>query len=256
MLISRGRTLRQEPICQISRRAGPAPSSGAFAGLLDRPYLILILTVAFWGGNVVAGKAAVGHIDPYALIMLRWAGAFIARPAVRARSRSARDWPVVSRQWWLYLFYGAVGFTTFNVLVYVAAYYTSGINIALDQVAINIFVMIGNFVFFRTRVRPLQLRRRRHHHRRGRGDRNAWRPRAGCWRSTSTSATLLVLLACLAYATYSLALRWRPATHWLSFLSRASPARSSAALVFQTRLRRRLRRLLCSAFPASRRSAG
>ena len=139
----------------MSQPPGPH-QNGRFQGLLSQPYLILALTTLFWGGNVVAGKAAVGNVDPYTLITLRWAGAFLAiLPFAIGPLR--RDWPALRQNWWLYLFYGAVGFTTFNVLVYVAAYFTSGVNNALDQVAINIFVMLGNFVLFRTRVRALQI---------------------------------------------------------------------------------------------------
>jgi hypothetical protein len=49
----------------------------------------------------------------------------------------------------LLLFYGALGYTTFNILLYVSVYFTSGVNASIEQVAINIFVMIGNFVVFR-----------------------------------------------------------------------------------------------------------
>jgi len=213
----------------------PTPEeSGPLHGLLSRPYLILALTTLFWGGNVVAGKAAIGHVDPYTLITLRWVGAFLAiLPFALAPIR--RDWPVLREKWWLYLFYGAVGFTTFNVLVYVAAYFTSGVNNALDQVAINILVMLGNFVLFRTRVRAMQL--------------------VGVAITivgvavTATHGNLLrilsldvnfgdalVLLACVAYAAYSIALRWRPTTHWMSFLVASFAGAIVGALVFQATL--------------------
>lgn len=214
----------------MPNRTGPSPS-GRLQSALSQPYLILVLTTLFWGGNVVAGKAAVGHIDPYALIILRWAGALIIiLPFATAPLR--RDWPALREKWWLYLFYGAVGFTTFNVLVYVAAYFTSGVNNALDQVAVNIFVMLGNFVLFRTRVRVLQL--------------------AGVALTilgvavTATHGELsrilaldvnvgdaLVILACLAYAAYSIALRWKPYTHWISFLVAAVIGAILGALFFQ-----------------------
>jgi drug/metabolite transporter (DMT)-like permease len=213
----------------------PSPhENGPSQGFLSRPYLILTLTTLFWGGNVVAGKAAVGHVDPYALITLRWLGAFLAiLPFALGPVR--RDWPVLRDKWWLYLFYGAVGFTTFNVFVYVAAYFTSGVNNALDQVAINIFVMLGNFVLFRTRVRALQI--------------------VGVLITivgvavTATHGDLtrilsldvnfgdvLVILACVAYAAYSIALRWRPATHWMSFLVASFAGAIVGALVFQATL--------------------
>ena len=217
----------------MSHSPGP-PQNGRLHSLLSQPYLILTLTTLFWGGNVVAGKAAVGNVDPYTLITLRWAGAFLAILPFAIRPLR-RDWPALRQNWWLYLFYGAVGFTTFNVLVYVAAYFTSGVNNALDQVAINIFVMLFNFVLFRTRVRALQL--------------------TGVAITivgvavTATHGDLarilaldinfgdaLVILASVAYAAYSIALRWRPATHWMSFLAASFLGAIIGAIVFQATL--------------------
>ncbi len=202
--------------------------------LLDRPYLILLLTVAFWGGNSVAGKAAVGNVDPYVLIVLRWLGAFLIILPFALRTLRP-DLPSIMAKWPLFLFYGAVGFTTFNVLLYVAAHFTSGVNLSLDQVAINIFVMAGNFAFFHTRVRPLQL--------------------VGVLITivgvavTATHGELdrllaldvnfgdfLVILACLAYAVYSLLLRYRPATNWMSFLFATVFIALIASVVFQALL--------------------
>jgi drug/metabolite transporter (DMT)-like permease len=187
-----------------------------FAAMMNRPYLILVLTTLFWGGNVVAGKLAVGHIDPHALMILRWTGALLAvLPFAVGPLR--RDWPAIRGNWLLLLFYGAVGFATFNVFVYMAAHLTSGVNIAIEQVAVNIFVMMLSFAIFRINVRALQL--------------------VGVVLTiigvaiTATHGQLarlltldvnlgdaFVILACLAYAIYSITLRYRPATHWLSFL--------------------------------------
>src|SRR5882724_3030768 len=124
--------------------------------LMRQPYTLLVLCNLFWGGNVVAGRAAVGNIDPYALMVLRWIGALLLLLPF-AITPLRRDWPTIRAKWWLYLFYGVVGYATFNMLVYIAAHFTSGINNAIDQVTINILVMLFNFVLFRTRVRALQL---------------------------------------------------------------------------------------------------
>jgi drug/metabolite transporter (DMT)-like permease len=194
------------------------------------PYLLLVLCNLFWGGNVVAGKAAVGNIDPYALMVLRWAGALIlVLPFATKPLR--RDWPVLRARWWLYLFYGAVGYANFNDLCYIAAYFTSGVNIGLDQVTINIFVMVFNFVLFRTRVRALQL--------------VGVALTIGGVALTATHGELgrilaldinfgdlLVLLASVAYAVYSIGLRWRPQTDWRSFLVATFLGATLASLVF------------------------
>lgn len=210
------------------------PHGGISTWLLDRPILILTLTAAFWGGNVIAGKLAVGHIDPYGLTILRWVGAFLAVlpfaiPGIK------RDWPVLKANLPLLLLYGALGYCSFNMLMYVAAYYTSGVNISIEQVAINIFVMLGNFLIFRVRVRMVQL--------------------FGVVLTiigvalTATHGDLgrimeldinfgdgLVLLACLAYAIYSLILRYRPPLGWLSFLAATFLGAILAALAYQATL--------------------
>jgi drug/metabolite transporter (DMT)-like permease len=207
---------------------------GISAWLLDRPILILTMTSAFWGGNLVAGKLAVGHIDPYALTLLRWVGALLvvlpfAIPGLK------RDRAALISNLPLLLLYGALGYTTFNVLMYVAAYFTSGVNASIEQVAINIFVMLGNFIIFRVRVRAIQL--------------------LGVALTiigvalTATHGDLgrimeldinfgdaLVLLACLAYAVYSLILRYRPPLGWLSFLVATFCGAILAAIAYQLAL--------------------
>lgn len=204
--------------------------TGAFGALMSRPYVLLILCNLFWGGNVVAGKAAVGNIDPYALMVVRWAGAvLLVLPFAIAPMR--RDWPTTRARWWLYLFYGAVGYATFNALCYIAAYYTTGFNVGLDQVTINIFVMALSFLLFRTRVRPLQLV-------------GVAITIAGVALTASHGdltrilaldinfGDLLVILASLAYAIYSITLRWRPQTDWRSFLLATFVGATLASLVF------------------------
>jgi len=198
---------------------------------LRTAYAILTLTTLFWGGNVVAGKLAVGQIEPNTLMILRWTGALlVVLPFAIAPIR--RNWAEIRRRWWLFLFYGAVGFATFNVLVYIAAYHTSGVNAAIEQVTINIFVMLFNFLLFRTRVAGLQL--------------------AGVALTILGVAVtashgdlgrllalevnvgdLLVILASLAYAVYSIALRWKPHTHWLSFFAAAVMGAILASIFYQ-----------------------
>ncbi|MDB5560672.1 MAG: Permease of the drug/metabolite transporter superfamily [Hyphomicrobiales bacterium] len=208
-----------------------AQGTGLLTAVLARPYFMLVLTTLFWGGNVVAGKLAVGNIDPFAFMIFRWSGAFLAVLPFAIKPLR-RDLPVIRKHWILFLFYGAIGMATFNVLLYLSAYYTSGVNAALEQVAINIFTMAGNFVLFRLRVRWLQL--------------------VGVAATilgvalTATHGNLarifmldinlgdaLVLLASLAYAVYSIGLRYRPAVHWMSFIAAVFVAALVASLAFQ-----------------------
>lgn len=208
------------------------PSPGATRGIMDNAYLVLVLTNLFWGGNIVAGKLAVGEVDPYTLMILRWFGAVVLILPFAFRPLR-RTWPIIRRHWALYLFYGAIGFATFNVLTYLAAHLTAGVNIAMEQVMINILVMAFNFIVFRQRVRSLQIA-------------GAALTIVGVMltvthgnpaRLLSLDINLgdgLVMLACLAWAIYSLALRYRPATDWLSFLVVTCLGAAVASLLFQS----------------------
>jgi drug/metabolite transporter (DMT)-like permease len=212
-------------------RHSASPLARAFDAVMSRPYLILVICNLFWGGNTVAGKLAVGHIDAYSLTILRWAGALILVLPFAIRPLG-RDWPVIRTRWWLYLLYGAVGFTSFNMLMYIAAYFTSGVNASLEQVAVNIFVLVLNFALFRLKVRQLQL--------------------VGVALTILGVALIathgdlgrilkldvnlgdaLIILACLVYAAYSIALRWRPQTNWLSFMVATFIGAIIAALAYQ-----------------------
>jgi drug/metabolite transporter (DMT)-like permease len=206
-------------------------STTLLAAVLSRPYFMLVLTTLFWGGNVVAGKLAVGNIDPFAFIIFRWSGALLAVLPFAIKPLK-RDLPIIRKHWMLFLFYGAIGMATFNVLLYLSAYHTSGVNASLEQVAINIFTMAGNFVLFRLRVRWLQLI-----------------GVAATILGVALTAThgnlariflldinlgdVLVLLASLAYAAYSIGLRYRPAVHWMSFIAAVFVGALIASLVFQ-----------------------
>jgi drug/metabolite transporter (DMT)-like permease len=208
-----------------------SPLSRAFDAVMSRPYLILVVCNIFWGGNTVAGKMAVGHIDAYSLTILRWVGALIIVLPFAIRPLK-RDWPTIRTRWWLYLLYGAVGFTSFNMLMYIAAYYTSGVNASLEQVAVNIFVIVLNFALFRLKVKPLQLvgvavtivgvALIATHGELGR-----------ILALDVNLGDLLIIFACFVYASYSIALRWRPQTNWLSFMVATFVGAIIAAFAYQ-----------------------
>lgn len=189
----------------------------AWRGLLGRPYLLLTVTALSWAGNAVASRLAAGHISPMALTALRWLGVvailapFMYRPLLAAA-------PVLLPIWRRILTMGALGFTAFNALMYVAAYHTTAVNIAIFQGSMPVFVLLGGLVAFGTRIRPLQ--------------------------AVGTAVTLagvvavaargdlgvlaqfeffagdvFMLIACAFYAAYTLALRDRPKVPGFVFFS-------------------------------------
>jgi drug/metabolite transporter (DMT)-like permease len=189
---------------------------GISAWFLDQPYLLLALAPLFWGGNVVAAKLVVGEIDPILLLASRCVGAtcFIfpfAWPHLK------RDWPVIRRTWPLLMLYGAVGYAFFNAFLYSGVQYTTAVNSSIEQASLPMLIMGANFLIFRVKAHWLQI--------------------AGVLIAifgvilTATHGdpgrllTLeinagdgLVLLACLTYTAYTLALRFRPDIDLMSFM--------------------------------------
>src|SRR5690606_20713657 len=125
-------------------------------GTSGRAYLLLAFTALCWGGNAVFGRLAVGEVSPMALVTLRWLGAF-ALLLVFAQGRVRRDWPTLRRRLPFVAAMGALGFTVFTGMFYSAAHWTTAVNIGIIQGAIPVFVLIGAFAAYRTRVGWLQV---------------------------------------------------------------------------------------------------
>uniref|UniRef100_A0A9E8CK64 DMT family transporter n=1 Tax=Bosea sp. NBC_00436 TaxID=2969620 RepID=A0A9E8CK64_9HYPH len=118
-------------------------------------YLLMVLTTLMWGGNAVASRLAVGNIPPMMLTSLRWVAVCAILPWL-LRDQLRTHWPALRAHWRLIAVLGTLGFTTFNTLMYLAAYSTSAINIGILQGSIPIFVLLGAFMVFRTKITPMQ----------------------------------------------------------------------------------------------------
>ncbi|GGH12754.1 membrane protein [Alsobacter metallidurans] len=181
-----------------------------------QPYLLLLFTTLFWGGNVVAGKLAAGEVSPMAITFLRW---FISCAALAMFARRAvlSEWRVLAPRWLYIVLMAGVGFTTFNALFYEAATRTTGVNMAIIQGSTPIFVLLGALAFG-VRFGLLQML--------GvlatiagvaltasRGDVEVLKTiafnRGDAW----------LLIASILYAGYTLALRWKPKTSSLVFFT-------------------------------------
>ncbi len=122
----------------------------------SKAYFFLITTTLCWGANTVFAKLAVGEVSPMMLIMWRWLGVVVIA-LVLARAELVRQWPLVRRHLGFLAAMGALGFTAFNALFYSAAHQTTALNMGIVQGTIPVFVMLGSFAAFRTRVNTLQI---------------------------------------------------------------------------------------------------
>lgn len=113
------------------------------------------MTALCWGGNAVFGRLAVGEISPMLLVTCRWLGVLLLI-AVFANRYIRKDWPVLRRHLRFAAAMGALGFTAFNALFYVAAHSTTAVNIGIIQGSIPVIVIIGAYLAYRTPVTPMQ----------------------------------------------------------------------------------------------------
>ena len=202
---------------------------GISARLLDQPYLLLLLAPLFWGGNVIAAKLVVGEIDPFLLLAARCVGATLfilpfAWPYLRA------DWPLIRRYWPRLMAYGALGYALFNVFLYVGLTSTTAVNSAIEQASLPMLIMAANFIVFRVRATWLQVV----------GVLIAIfgvvlvATHGNPLRLLTMDINIgdgLVILACLTYTTYTLALRFRPNIHLMSFMAVAFTGAAITGLV-------------------------
>jgi len=187
-----------------------------------RAYILLTITALCWGGNAIFGRLAVGELSPMALVSLRWLGASMLL-AIFAHNHLRRDWRILRPRLIFVSAMGVLGFTAFNALFYVAAHYTTAVNIGIIQGAMPMFVLVGAFAAYRTRVSALQV------------------AGVACTMSgvvivgsggdparlvvlAVNPGDLLMVAACVLYAGYTVGLRRRPQVSSLSLLAVLSAA--------------------------------
>ena len=185
--------------------------------LLTYPSVLLVLAMLFWAGNTVAARLARENISPLLLVALRWIVVIAALwPLYGAEIRQQAG--LVKRRWLWFLMMAAAGFTGFNVLFYYAAYSTTAVNIGILQGSMPIFVLAGAFALYGSRPSPIQVLgavitalgvlfvatggapTSILHTAVGRGD-------------------ALMLVACVLYSIYTLALRERPPMNGAAFFT-------------------------------------
>ena len=190
----------------------PARTGGA------SPYLLLLLTMLFWAGNVIVGRAMAADIPPVTLALLRWTVAFLVVLPFGWRGVAA-EWGTLKGVWGLMALLALLGVTVFNTLYYLALTTTEATNAALVASIGPALIPLIAWLIDRTRASAAALT--------GlgiaflgvlaivvRGDADAladFRPRPG---------DLWLLVAVVVWGVYSVLLRRKPAgLSQLSFLT-------------------------------------
>jgi drug/metabolite transporter (DMT)-like permease len=192
------------------------PSGGSLR-VWNSAYALLVIVALLWAGNAVIGRAVRDIVPPFTLALVRWSGALILLLPF-AWQHLRRD---IEKLWlhkWQTLLLGLLGVGALNALLYSGLQHTTATNALLIQAAIPPLILILSYLLFRERFSRRQIvaaclsmagvviivargdPRLLFHRDGGMGDG-------------------LVLSAVLAWALYTILLRWRPPVHPLSFLA-------------------------------------
>ncbi len=188
-----------------------------FRRLYANPYLLLTMAVFFWSVNSIVGRFMRLDVPPIALSFWRWVGAsilisYFAWPKVK------EDWPIIRKDLPLLLLLALTGIAMFNTLLYTGLQSTVALNGFLIQSTMPVLIMLFSFFFFRDKINHLQ----------GigvllslagvviviaRGDLEVLRS------LSLNRGDILIFIAAIGYAVYSVLLRKRPILHPLSFIA-------------------------------------
>jgi drug/metabolite transporter (DMT)-like permease len=182
-----------------------------------KAYIFLVITTLGWSANSVVGKFSVGHVGPLTLTLARWCVALTVIVAISVPQLKA-DWPKLKSNWLLLFAFGAIGFTAFNAMLYSALRHTSAINVVIEQAAIPGLIFVGNYILFRIRL--------------GAGQIIGYAITLTGVAITASNGSLqtllhldlnigdlMMLIACLVYAIYTIGLRYKPDVHWKSLMT-------------------------------------
>jgi drug/metabolite transporter (DMT)-like permease len=137
-------------------RSAPAPALHAAARLYQWPGLLLTLTAVFWAGNSVAGRLAVGQISPLLLVFLRWM--LVLAVMWPLYGRQVREhWPEIRPQLLRFVAMAMLGLTGFNALYYIAAHTTTAVNLGILQGSVPVIVLVAAFLTHGTRATLVQI---------------------------------------------------------------------------------------------------
>ena len=136
-----------EPL-PTERRRGGTGAAGA--------YLLLVVAMLSWSGNMIVGRALAGIVPPFGLSLMRWSIAFlVVLPFALAEIIAKRQ--VLARRWRILLLLGLLGVTICNSLSYLGLQWTTALNGALVNSAGPMLTLLAAFAVNRERAMPWQL---------------------------------------------------------------------------------------------------
>ncbi len=121
----------------------------------SRAYLLLTFTSICFGANTTFAKLLVGEASPMVVVAMRWLLVLLLLATFKAKTL-ARDWARLRPHLGFLFAMGALGFASFNALFYIAAHHTTALNMGIIQGMLPALVLAGAWFAYRTPARKLQ----------------------------------------------------------------------------------------------------
>ena len=118
-------------------------------------WLLLLLTMFFWGCNVPVARLSVGEVSPMTIVCARWAIGLALLAAFAPRRVWTEALSLRSR--WIFLLLMGFAMTASNSFIFLAAKYTTGVNLAILQGVTPVFVLAGAALVYRMPVTGVQM---------------------------------------------------------------------------------------------------
>jgi drug/metabolite transporter (DMT)-like permease len=115
------------------------------------PYLLLTLTVLFWSGNFILGRAVRELIPPVSLNFWRWVGALVILTPF-GLPRIWRQKGLFRKHWKMVLLLSIPSIAIFNTFIYSALQSASAINTVLVNAMIPILIALTAWLAFGERL--------------------------------------------------------------------------------------------------------
>ena len=119
--------------------------------LYYNPHILLLLTTFGWATNIISAKLAVDEVSPIMLIFLRWGLVSIILFTFQYKEIFKTFHTIKNRILWFMLM-GGLGICFFNAFFYIAAKYTTGINLGIIQSCLPGLVIFSAYIFFGSKI--------------------------------------------------------------------------------------------------------
>lgn len=131
-------------------------ASGAIRSFYSRPYLLLVICMLCWAGNIVIMRASAWHIPPMQLSFVRWTlSCLLFLPITWPFLK--KDWPLLCATAFFMIVLSLTGMAIPNQLTLWSLSHTTALNALLLQSITPLLIAAWAIVLYRERLTWLQL---------------------------------------------------------------------------------------------------